>query len=184
MSKNDFNFTKWLTKNDISKILNTVGIELIENNYDRNGKLIRPISKIKIDDKYEYIVRCKFNEEKLAEMEKGKIKNNFVPDSIKTTLLALGSILAASSLSGSSYNSINGNDFVLKFEDFFCYEVLSTKSEEDEIKFGRMLTKNYQEYMIKKFGNFYKAKRNSYYKKLNKMEKEQQNLEEESKSSN
>ena len=169
MSKNEFNFAK----QDITKILDSVGIELIENRYNRNGELIKPVSKIKTDDgKCEFIVRCRYNEEKLKEIEKNKVSNGPLLNSAKSMLLATS---VAMSFFAGSYNSINGNDFVIKFEDFFCYEVLSTKSEQDEIEFGRMLTKNYQNYMTKKFGSFYKTKRNSYYKKLNKLEKEEQN---------
>lgn len=173
MNKNEFNFAKWLTKKDIAKILDSVGLELLENSYNRNGELIKPVSKIKTDDdKCEFIVRCRYNEEKLKEIEKYKINNDSLLKSTKSMLLATS---VAMSFFAGSYNSINGNDFLLKFEDFFCYELLSTKNEEDEIKFGRMLTKNYQDYMSKKFGSFYKTKRNSYYKKLNKLEKEEQN---------
>ncbi len=172
MNKNEFNFTKWLTKKDIVKILNSVGIELLENHHNRNGELVNPVSKIKTDDgKYEFIVRCRFNEEKLKQLKQNGVKIDFMPKSLKIVLLAMSSLLAPFA---GSYNSINGDDFLLKFEDFFCYEVFSTKNQEDEVEFGRMLTKNYQEYMIKKFGSFYKTKRNSYYKKLNKIEKQEQ----------
>lgn len=174
MNKNEFNFTKWLTKKDIVNILNSVGIELLENNYNRNDELVKAISKIKTDDgKYELIVRCRFNQENTNDFNKTNPVMEFLNEKYPSIQKHLLGILSFNGLCTGGYNSVLGNDFILKFEDFFCYELFSTKNEEDEVEFGRMLTKNYQEYMTKKFGSFYKAKRNSYYKKLNKIEKQE-----------
>ena len=37
--KKDFCFTKFLTNRDIDKILDSVGIELVKNQYNRDGEL-------------------------------------------------------------------------------------------------------------------------------------------------
>ncbi len=60
-------------------------------------------------------------------------------------------------------------------DDFFMMECVSLKIDKDEeIAFDRELTKNYQKYMLNKFGTFYKDKKTAYIKKLNKIEKTQQ----------
>jgi predicted DNA-binding antitoxin AbrB/MazE fold protein len=140
---------------------------LVEDHYNNSGKLVKPITKIVTKDGCEMIARCRFNEETYEKIGKNTPKVNAFPASI-----ALFSALASTGFG--AFNLYSDNLFILKFEDYFCYEILSIKSEEDEIKFGRALTKNYQEYMTKKFGDFYSSKKSAYIKKLNKQAKEEE----------
>ena len=175
MKKEDFSFVKWLTKKDVKNILNNVGIELVEDHYNNNGKLVKSISKFKEEDgKTSVVVRCRFIE---------NLNNSFKNDDDKINLSSklktdVALIAMFSTLFGASSFSKYDSMMMLKLEDFFCYEILSIKSEEDEINFGRMLTKNYQEYMTKKFGDFYNCKKLAYIKKLNKEAKEQEQEQE------
>ena len=144
MKKTEFSFVNWLTKKDIINILEPIGIELLEGKFDAKGKPIKSVSRMRVDGKTEILVRCKYNEAKLEEMQKYKAKVNYLPDSLKAILFSSAMLFSSSA---GSYNSVSRNDFLLKFEDFFCYELLSLKNEADEVEFGRTLTKNYQEYM-------------------------------------
>ena len=174
--KKDFCFTKFLTNRDIDKILDSVGIELVKNQYNRDGELLKPIIRMKDEDGKTIItVRCQFNEKMKEAMEYDKKDKINIPQSLKNILLLSAMV---STLLGASSWSKYDDMMMLRFEDFLLYEVLSLKDEKTQIEFGRMLTNKYQHYMKEKFGKFYMYKEAAYIKKLRKEVKGQKENEE------
>ena len=170
--KKEFCFTKFLTNRDIEKILTSVGMELIKDQYNKNGDLLKPIIRSKDEDgKTNIIVRCRFNEETKEKMsqENDKIIMNLSPE-LKKILFPM---FMFSSLGNFGRYSKYSDMMMLQFEDFVLYEILSLKDDDEQIKFGRMLTSKYHDYMKEKFGKFYVYKEAAYIKKLRKEAREE-----------
>ncbi|MCR5553583.1 MAG: hypothetical protein K6F08_02450, partial [bacterium] len=71
------------------------------------------------------------------------------------------------------------NTVVLDFDDFFLQEAFSFKSQEDEIKYDKQLTKVYQQYMSEKFGRHYNDMKRAHYQKLYKEIRNEENEQQE-----
>ena len=181
MKKENFSFVKWLTNRDVEKILNSMGIELLTDNYDRNGNLLKPIKKYRDKEtgKYRIIVKCQLNEDLI---DKNNELNDFVlpsklKNAIKDILFKSSIVFASMPLMNSFSSYFDDSRLILEINDFYICELLSLKLEEEQVKFDRVLTKGYQSYMTKKFGRFYNCMKSAAIKKA--IAEEKENHEEE-----
>ena len=170
MKKEKFSFVKWLTNRDVEKILNSMGIEILKNEYNREGKKLKPITKHKDKETglYRALVRCQLNEDLLNENNK-QMSDFFLPKKLKQelvkTLFPKMAVVMAMPFFSESMRYYDGSLMMLEINDFYISEFLSLKPEEEQIKFGRALTKGYQHYMTKKFGRFYNSMKSAAIKK-------------------
>ena len=175
--KNNFSFVKWLTKRDVEKILNSMGIEILDDTYNREGKKIKAIRKLKEKDTgvYHIIVKCKLNEDLLNESNK-EMSDFVLPQKLKSEIgkILFPKLAIVLALFSDSMRYFDGSMMMLEINDFYISEFLSLKPEDEQIKFGRALTKGYQKYMAGKFGRFYNSMKSAAIKKAIAEEKQKQ----------
>lgn len=166
--KNNFSFVKWLTNRDVEKILNSMSIEILSDTYNRDGKKIKAIRRLKEKDTglHHILVRCRLNEDLLNENNKD-MSNFMIPQKLKSEIakVLFPGLAMMSALFSDSMSYYDGSMMILEINDFYISEFLSLKPEEEQIKFGRTLTKGYQKYMTQKFGRFYNSMKSAAIKK-------------------
>ncbi len=149
MNKDNFSFVKYLTKNDVKKILKKCGYEI-------NEELPSPYSKFKDENgKYYIIVKCSktlFN------------KNEYIVKKIESFMFNYNHYLS---------NNISNNT-ILDFSDFTLVEFSVSFDEEETIKNNQSLTQIYHQYMQEKFGKFYNQMKKKYIKSLEKQDNEKE----------
>ena len=184
MKKEKFSFVKWLTDRDIEKILKSLGYEIMEKE-DKNGVLKKRILRGKYDNgERNIIVFCKDLEyaEKRAKMDDAMREIIMQSPELRhmmSNILMTSALLGAANPDGFSKWSEMSSMAILKFDDFFLTENLSTKSEEEQLENDRRMTRAYQKYMTQKFGRFYNSMKSGYFKKLHKEIREEEQKQEE-----
>lgn len=158
--KKDINFTNWLTNKDIKNIIENSDLKLDDERYDDYGKLVKPIRRYTNNAGEKIIdVFCKTDKNKVEDYIYQKTLGRVFP-------FLQGDYLA---LSKTSWLIIKDFEILL----------ISPKSEELYMDEYQKINKIYNEYMTKKFGDFYTQKRRAYIKKEIKAEKMQNNQENE-----
>ena len=156
MKKNEFCFAKWLTNKDIENILKLNEIEL-------NKDFPSPISRFVDDDGFTTII----------------VKGRKIDSETKAANSVISKI-SQSMAFGMGINNYDIANTIFEIDDYTMVEFsLSLFGEEQCIEYNKKLTKNYQQYMQKKFGEFYKSRKSAYIKRLNREAKKQQEQNEE-----
>lgn len=171
MKKERFSFVKWLTTRDIEKITEKLGYEILpqKDNPDKKG-----ILRGKDENGYHLTVYCR----DLNKSEENALINSFLMGMpgfrrLATSMMAMAATLAGASEDATSIWEAN-TIVLLRFDDFFLQETFSLKNEDKQIEIGKRLTKEYQNYMTKKFGRHYTDMKRAYYKQLYKQHREEE----------
>ena len=162
MAYKDVCFTQWLTKKDIKKILELNNMELCEESpnaifthHKENGETSLVVS-----------ARHKDYDGSL-----GTIASAYAMP------LVAGILLQAN-----GQNAYNANNTLIELDNFTMVEMnCGFISDEDALEYDKKLTKNYQVFMQKKFGEFYNTQKSKYINKLIKQEEKQTTQESEEK---
>lgn len=174
--KQNFSFIKYLTNRDIEKILTPLNIEIMKRKNSDKLRILR--GKDENGNRYITVFAKDNNPDETKEMRDVVMKEMMKLPSFRGFManIFMSSVILQSMNPGFSQFD---NTVILRFEDYFLTEGLSLKTEEQKLEFDRKLTKNYQNYMTKKFGRFYNSMKSAYYKKLHKeiREEEAQNQE-------
>lgn len=160
MKKEEFSFVKWLTTRDVEKIVDKLGLELMTS--PDTGK--KRISKYKDSETNNYCILafCKHKEVENDETDSA-LKGISLSNNMKKLLVTMAATSFA--FGGGAYSDCFDN-VILRFEDFFLYEVLSLKFGDELEEFNRNAIKVYQNYMKEKFGTHYVHMKRAKYKKL------------------
>ena len=177
MKKQEFSFVKWLTIRDIQKILETMNLEITKKD-DGSNKL--KITRAKDENGHRYItVFCKYR----TVDETQDIKDDLLKEMAKTPAFGgmMSNIMMTSAVVGTLNQGFDFSNFddvvMLRIDDFYIVEELSLKPEKEQNEFDKKLTRNYQDYMTKKFGRFYNSMKGAYIKKMRKQVQEEQESE-------
>ena len=140
----DKNYINYVKDEEILKIINSVGLEPLEDNYDDNGELIPWIER---GDNV-IMVRAKNTEDKYADIRASAAQcKKFIP------FLALATTLG----------SIYSNNEIVIFKNF---DVNILGIEEELTEQDINIYKNYIKFMHKKFGEEYAKDFNDYTEKI------------------
>ena len=169
-----FSFVKHLTKRDVEKIVENVGLEIDVNREDVNGNPLNPLMRGTDEDGRSYIMAFCVDNKKIEEtkkLHKYMYENSpaFREFSQKLAILS-GALAGFGGFSDNPYSAMNGK-VMLRFDDFTLTECFSLKPEQEELEFDRMMTGIYQNYMVEKFGRFYNNMKAGYIRTLNMEEK-------------
>lgn len=163
----EINFTKYLTKKDMTTFLDNAGYKLCDNLIGKNGLKRNPYNKSKDKETgtYSIFLICDKKES----------------ESLKPNVALSKALFKATlpfSLSFFSYPYYNFGHTLILVDDYLVSTLGACESLIDSpgVKDNSKLQDKYTDYMIEKFGEFYREKYNQFVKKHNaKIEKNKEN---------
>ena len=170
MKNKKFSFVRWLTKKDIEKLVKLLDYEIIPNRDDLKYKSIRR-SKDK-EGHYHIYIECK----DLIAIETKERFTKFLSNSetFKNAMRRGGlfaAVLASALGDYPSYSVYDDDIITLDITDFKINE-LSYKSQDKVSENNERMTKQYNKYMVEKFGRFYNGMKAAALKKSYKEDRE------------
>lgn len=173
MKNNKFSFVRWLTNRDVEKLVQAFGYEVMTQKDNPDKPRISRYKDKETGENHIHVF-CK----DLISMEARKVAMEGLREIgvFRDMLNQIGMISAMlGAMGGSDYSFGQMNDIVmLDITDFFVFEELSLKEEQEQIDNNRRMIKIYQNYMSKKFGRFYNGMKSAEYKRVHKEVREEE----------